>query len=39
MPLKGGVANGTVRVYHFNLDFRNRVHIDNKKEITALIPQ
>ncbi len=26
---KGGVANGTVRIYHFNIDFRNRLHNGN----------
>lgn len=33
---KGGVANGTVCFYHFSIDICNRLHIGNKKEITAL---
>ena len=31
MPLKGGVVYGAICVYHFNFDFRNRLHIDSKK--------
>ena len=36
LPLKGGVADGTVCVYYFNTNIRNRLHKRNKKEITAL---
>lgn len=33
---KGGVANGTICIYHFNIDICNRLHIGNKKEINRL---
>lgn len=29
LPSKGGVANGTVCIYHFNSDIRNRLHNGN----------
>ncbi len=33
---KGGVANGTICIYHFDIDICNRLHIGNKKEINRL---
>lgn len=36
LPLKGGVVYGEVCVYYTCFNFRNRLHIDNKKEIAAL---
>lgn len=35
MPLKGGVAYGTVCVYHFDFDFRYGIHFGDQKEIAA----
>lgn len=35
LPSKGGVADGTVRIYHFDSDIRNRLHNGNKKEVIA----